>query len=400
MRVRAIAVLLAVCASGQVAAAQVISGADLARLRRMAVRTPVLVRTDGAQGDTLRPEVDSLRLLPGQVLVAELRDTGRVVVPVPQGHLLPWLFVTADPHTRRALALRPFVAGDPLQYTGTAFRGAVTLGLVDTLQPDRADSLPTPIWFHISSDAGDARPQDLAIRHTSLPPYSSVITAAFPGDSVRVLVQPALTLSPIATWLAVRRTLLQLEPATSRILGFGLATTELHVSLPVEAGSQKRDVIVTARRGVPKPSVLSLAGGESGISVIRSSAVGRDTVIATSGQLRSGALELVYAWPFVFLAAALLGGVIGSLMDAAAVRRRGTPASRRAYVASGLAAGVFAAVAMVIGLNVTGTSLPQTSGEATVFVVAALGTVLGLRGLKRALPGFGKLLEREPASSS
>jgi len=397
MRLGAIALLLAVCGASRVAA-QVISRGDLERLRRVAVRAPVVVRVAAARGDTVRPDVDSLRLLPGQVLVAELRDTGRVVVPVPRGHLLPWLFVTADPRTRRALALRPFVVGDPLQYTGMAFRGSVALGLVDTLQPDRADSLPTPIWFHVSSDAGDARPQDLAIRHTSLPPYSSVITAASPGDSVRVLVQPALTLTPIATWLAVRRTLLQLEPATSRIPGFGLAATELHVSLPTEAGTTKRDVIVTARRGVPRPSVLSLAGGESGVSVIRSSGVGRDTVIATSGQLRSGPLELAYAWPFAFFVAALLGGVVGSLMDAAAVRRRGTPASRRAYVASGLAAGVFAAVAMVIGLNVTGTSLPETSGEAVAFVVAALGTVLGLRGLKRALPGFGKLLEREPAS--
>jgi hypothetical protein len=181
-------------------------------------------------------------------------------------------------------------------------------------------------------------------------------------------------------------------------MGFGLATTELHVSLPVEAGSNRRDVVLSARHGVPQPSVLQLAGGESGVSVIRSSGVGRDTVLVTSGPLRSEPLELVYAWPLLFLVASLLGGLVGSLMDAAAVRRRGTSASRRAYVVSGLAAGVFVAVATVIGLNVTGVDLPATSGEAAVFVVAALGAVLGLRGLRRSLPGFGRLLESGPPS--
>jgi len=298
----------------------------------------------------------------------------------------------------RALALRPYVEGEPLEFTGAAFRGTVSLALVDTLQPDRADSLATPIWFHVSTDAGEVNPADVAVRHTSLPPYPTVITAASPGDSVRVLVQPALTLSPVATWLAVRRTLVQIVPATARIMGFGLATTELHVSLPAEVGGNRRDVVLSARHGVPQPSVLQLAGGESGVSVIRSTGVGRDTVIVTSGPLRSEPLELVYAWPVLFLVASLLGGIFGSLMDAAAVRRRGTSASRRAYVVSGLAAGMFVAVATVIGLNVTGVDLPATSGEAVVFVVAALGAVLGLRGLRRALPGFGRMLESGPVS--
>lgn len=395
-RTGAFAALL-VWAGVRTTAAQVVSQSDLERLRRVSVQAPVLLRVEGARADTLRTVpagAGALRLLPGQVLVAQLQDTGRIAVPLPHGRLLPWLFVTADARAARALALRPFVVGEPLEYTGTGFRGSVVLGLVDTLQPDRADSLRTPIWFHLSTDAGEATPADVAVRHTSLPPYSSVITAATPGDSVRVLVQPALTLSPIATWLAVRRALLQVEPATARILGFGLASTELHVSLPLEAGSARRDVVVSARRGVPHPSVLTLAGGESGLSVIRSSGVGRDTIIATSGPLRSVPLEVVYGWPLVFFVVALLGGLVGSVMECEMIRRRGTPASRRAFVVSGLAAGLFAAVAMVIGLNVTGVDLPETSGEAVVFVVAALGTVLGLRGLRRALPGFGKLLER------
>jgi hypothetical protein len=370
-------------------AGQVVTHADLERLRARAVRIPVILQAGKPNADTLRPDVDSLRLRPGQVLVAELQDTSQ--------RFLPFLFLAADPHAARPLALRPYVEGAPLEFTGAAFRGSVALGLVDTLQPDRAVTLPVPIWFHLSAEAGEVRPADIPIRHTSLPPSAAIVTAAAPGDSLRVLVQPALTLTPITTWLAVHRTLLAVEPATARIAGFGLGHTELHVSLPAAAGPARRDVVLSARRGTPDPSVVSLAGGETGRSAIRSSGVGRDTVTASSGPLRSTPLELVYGWPLLFFGAALLGGIVGSVMDCEAIRRRGTPASRRAFVVSGVAAGIFAAVALVIGLNVTGVDLPETSGEAVVFVVAALGTVLGLRGLRRALPGFGKLLERGAA---
>jgi hypothetical protein len=385
---RPLAVAL-LCTAVRPLAGQVVTRADLERLRATAVRVPVILQAGKATADTLRRDVDSLRLRPTQVLVAELRDTSH--------RFLPFLFLAADPHAARPLALRPYIEGAPLEYSGATFRGSVALGLLDTLQPDRTVTLPVPIWFHLSADAGEVRPADVPIRHTSLPPSAAVVTAATPGDSLRVLVQPALTLTPITTWLAVHRTLLALEPATARIAGFGLGRTELHVTLPAAAGAARRDVVLSARRGTPDPSVVSLAGGETGRSAIRSSGVGRDTITATSGPLRSAPLELVYGWPFLFLAASLLGGIVGSVMDCEAIRRRGTPASRRAFVVSGVAAGIFAAVAIVIGLNVTGVDLPETSGEAVVFVVAALGTVLGLRGLRRALPGFGKLLERGAA---
>lgn len=374
---------------GRPLAGQVVTRADLERLRAQAVRIPLIVQAGKEHADTLRPEVNSLLLRPGQVLVAQLQDTSQ--------RFLPLLLITADPRTSRPLALRPYVDGVALEFTGTTFRGSVALGLVDTLQPDRSVTLSAPIWFHLSAEAGDVSPADVPIRHTSFPPSAAIVTAAAPGDSLRLLVQPALTLTPIITWLAVHRTLLQVEPATVRIPGFGLGHTELHVSLPVQAGPAQRDVVLSARHGTPDPSVVSLAGGETGRSSIRSSGVGRDTVTATSGPLRSAPSELVYGWPLLFLAAALLGGIVGSVMDCEAIRRRGTPASRRAYVVSGLAAGLFAAVAIAIGLNVTGVDLSETSGEAVVFVVAALGTVLSLRGLRRALPGFGKLLEREAA---
>ncbi len=172
-------------------AGQVVTHADLERLRATAVRVPVILQAGKTAADTLRGDVDSLRLRPTQVLVAELRDTSHRYLPI--------LFLAADPHAARPLALRPYVEGTPLEYTGTAFRGSIALGLVDTLQPDRTVTLPVPIWFHLSAEVGQVSPADVPIRHTSLPPSAAAVTASAPGDSLRILVQPALTLTPITT---------------------------------------------------------------------------------------------------------------------------------------------------------------------------------------------------------
>lgn len=130
---RSLAALLLVAAGPL--AGQVITHIDLERLRARAVRVPVIVQSGKAAADTLRRDVDSLRLRPGQVLVAELRDTSH--------RFLPLLLLAADPRGARPLALRPYVQATPLEFTGTAFRGAVALGLMDTLQPDRVVTLPT-----------------------------------------------------------------------------------------------------------------------------------------------------------------------------------------------------------------------------------------------------------------
>ena len=60
---------------------------------------------------------------------------------------------------------------------------------------------------------------------------------------------------------------------------------------------------------------------------------------AASGPFRATPVELVYGWPLLFLGAALLGGIVGSVMECELIRRRGSAASRWAFVVSGIAAG-------------------------------------------------------------
>ena len=102
---------------------------------------------------------------------------------------------------------------------------------------------------------------------------------------------------------------------------------------------------------------------------------------------------IFYEWPVRFLAASLLGGLLGSAVAALAARRRGRVASRPAYGLGGLTTGLLVAVAFAVGLNLTGLEILTQYGEAVVFVVAALGAILGLPGVAKAVPTLGRALE-------
>ena len=373
--------------------AQVVSGKAAARLNAAAVRPPVIVRMGATTVDTVHARVDSARLRRGEVIVARIPDVAPTRAVAPNRRFLPLLLVTGDAKGEQALTLRPYVDWEELRFSGGAFRGEVVLALIDTLKPERSDSLDTPIWFRVSAVGGaTVTPRDIQVRHASLPPVSARITATTAGDSVRVRVLPALTGEPIEVLIPVSRPGIQLKATTSTLPGFGLAQTDLKVTLPVEAGRTRRDVTLSARLGTPEPSGLTLRGDSVGSVKIRSTGVGRDTVFATSGPFKSNPLELTYAAPVSFLIAAVLGGLVGSFVAASGAKRRGGRTSKPAYFVSGIASALLFAVMTAIGVNVTGVDVPPGAAEAGVFVVASLGAILGLPGLARALPKFGELL--------
>ncbi|MGH7645391.1 MAG: hypothetical protein ACREMR_07365, partial [Gemmatimonadales bacterium] len=134
-------------------------------------------------------------------------------------------------------------------------------------------------------------------------------------------------------------------------------------------------------------------------ATIRSVGIGRDSIVARSGPFRSAPTELAYTWPLLFLGAALAGGVVGSASAGFGAHRRGKEISRPAYLVSGLASGLLVAVAFAVGLNFTGLEITTHQGEAVVFVVAAVGALIGLPGLARVVPTLGRALAGKAADS-
>ncbi len=219
------------------------------------------------------------------------------------------------------------------------------------------------------------------------------LAAASPGESVRVHIRPGFNPRGVDVWVPVERPAIALEPVTPTVTGLGLAVAIVHVTLPPEAGTTPRVVRLTAKHAIPEPSELTLAGGETRDAKVRSVGIGTDTLYARSDPFHSDRVVIVYGWPVRFFAAALLGGLLGSVVAGYGARRRGKGTSPPAYGVGGLATGLLVAIAFAVGLNLTGLEMVTQYGEAVVFVVAALGALLGLPGIGKAVPVLGRALE-------
>ena len=358
-----------------------------------------VTRAAAGRIERVSPSVDSLRVRPGVVVAIHLGDIiGRSRAAAdggPSRLTLPRLYIVISASGRDTLLLRPDVLADELQYDDGAgvFRGVLQLGLLDSLEPSRTDRFLTPIRFLLSAPGADIQPREFAIDHANLPYTTVRLRTPLPEDTLRLRIRDQLDPHEVVAPIAVRRTLIALEPVSRSIPGLGLGATAIHVTLPAEAGPGPKTVRLRALRGTPDPSTVPLTGGATADVKIRAVGLGRDTVSAQAGPLRAVPVEIVYQPPVLFLLAALVGGVVGSLVAAAQSRRRGRAASRGRYSVSGLAAGLLVAVAFAIGLNLTGVAIPPQSGEAVVFVVAALGAMLGLRGIATAVPALDKMLQ-------
>jgi hypothetical protein len=284
-----------------------------------------------------------------------------------------------------------------LQYDGgsSTFTGWVQLYLVDSLHPGAQDTLPTPVDLVATAAPAAVAPRTLRIPRVNLPPESLRVSLKGSRDTVRL--QLATSLDPTGVVdipIPVEHLgLISLEPVPRSIRGFGLEETTIRVTLPEEAGSNPRTVRLSAVRSTPTPNTLTMSGGDTKSVTIRSVGVGVDTVTAAAGSsFASAPLPVRYAAPWLFFVTALLGGLAGSEMSGFRARRKGRSTSRLGYVASGLTTGVFVAVAFAIGLNFTSVEILVHTGEAVVFVVAALGALIGLPGLAKAIPALDRAL--------
>jgi len=286
----------------------------------------------------------------------------------------------------------------PLSYeaNSSAFSGTVSFLVIDSLHPTDASPLTTPLAIFTELPEGTTAPANFTLDHLNLPPASVSVSTSVFRDSVPLHVSTKLDPQgydlrlPLASPIPIK-----VERAPEAILGFGLEAAVVYVTLPREAGSAAMDVRVLADRAEPEPSLLHLAGGETGKTSIRSTGVGDDLIHATAGPFTATPTPIHYSWPLLFVAAALLGGVVATAILAARARSRGKGASRSRHMLSGLASGFFVAVAYAVGVNFTGVNIPARGGEAVVFVVAALGTLIGLPGLAKAIPALGEALAGE-----
>ena len=129
---------------------------------------------------------------------------------------------------------------------------------------------------------------------------------------------------------------------------------------------------------------LELGPTGSGAVTLRSAGTGEALLRASGPGLEEATATIVFVWPWVFLVAALLGGVLGGLAAAAQERRTGGSAHWGPSAFKGLLVGVVAALAWyALGVNLLSLDLGvPRQNELAVSALAALAGFFGVPRMK------------------
>jgi hypothetical protein len=293
----------------------------------------------------------------------------------------------ADARGERFHLLTPIVEieGGGLRYNPAtnAYEGSILIGLLDNENPAATDSLGRAVVVQITGDVQSV--EAVSLRSMNLPFQRVKLTVARPrGDSVLIRLRP--TFDPrggSVLSIPIVRATLTLQASPRRIAGFGLEVAELIVMN--QDNGDSIPVALTSLLAKPTPSQVH-ATREGGVSKIRSSGVGVDTVRLAGGAYQGYAV-IHYAWPIAFILAALFGGLFGGVLNALSTKRHSDPRTVAFLGMQGALTGVVGAVLYAVGINVIGWAPSAEYGEALMFAVA-FGT--GLMG-----PGiFDKVLPK------
>jgi len=328
-----------------------------------------------AKPDTVRVRPGDIVAVPTDVITSDTSAGAAHAAHVD----LPVKLYTVDATGTQLLTLAIRVAAEGSGLTFDAanktFAGNVLIGLEDSLRPTQQIGLGRDMVLQVTSDAGEVVPPRVRIGHTNVPWQPVRVVARTPGDTVHILIQAVFNPSGYAAPIRVDRPRIDVRPASPNLQGLGLEATRVSVTIPTFLRTDTVTVTLWSDRGGLDAGTLRIPPTGTGEIGLRSSGLGLNTVHAEITGIATGQASMRYTLPWAFVVAALLGGVLGTVL-----RRRRRHLALADFVA-GIVAGVVSAVAYAIGLNLTGVDLSVRVGEATVLVVAVLGATLDLPGL-------------------
>ncbi|HUP42738.1 MAG TPA: hypothetical protein VM599_05960, partial [Thermoanaerobaculia bacterium] len=266
---------------------------------------------------------------------------------------------------------------------GGGFLGRIFAAVRDVRRPGESRTLETPIELLVTAEVDEVEPRRISLDRTNH--FSEVsLRATSPRDLVRVRLVPSFDPEGAEIEMPVLRGELRLTISPREIQGLGLETARVTVQaagLPSSAGLV---VALSCDRGSLEADALTLNPSGIASTTIRSVSLGGATVRAEAAGLAPGEAPVHFVFPWLFLAATLVGGVVGSLIRWA----RTEHAARRSLwvelLVLGVLVGLVVAAAYSIGINLLGLEPKARAGEALVFVLAALGAYFGIPSRSRS----------------
>jgi hypothetical protein len=346
---------------------------------------------------------------PGAVIAAPLKQNEvtlkqnqyiRTTVPLQtrdietrRRYVLPIRFTGFD-EANNAVDLAPVLEVEQkamrLSADGILYTATLRVGLDDEATPGVPRNLPASTVLQISADRASADSADVTIAHTGAPYPHVHLTSTAPGDSVEVTLE--FQKQKASAVIRVERPHIMLS-APDSLAGLGMGDATVFVRLSEDAGPRPRTVTVSFKPGFVDSPLVTVDVNSPKAVHIRTAGLGRKaTVTAEATGLVSASADVKLKFPTGFFLSVLVGGGVGSLCARLARPNKSRKALVRHFLA-GLIASLIGAGLYLLGVNVTGASIPIMNNELAVAVVAALVGIGGVGLLTKVSKGVGAALE-------
>jgi hypothetical protein len=348
--------------------------------------------TQSGQIQEIGESVSIATIAPNSAIYARIGAAAQPTDP-PFGNLeptnrylhLPIGIATMDADTTETLYVEAIVEIERggLHYLNGKFQGRIGVVLVDRANVAASRPIRPAVHLSVTADPASTSPTDFAIDHTNLPFSRIDLATRHDVPSITVNVRTQMDPESLGIQVPAFRPALIVDATPRSIMGFGLAETVLTVSLNQNI-DQPVEVRLSSATGRPSPPSLTLPETGSGTAVLRSEGVGSATVEASATMFESGSATVEFRFPFSFLIATLLGGSLGGLASILLTAKDKRSVTWQKRLIGGVCVGILAAVAITVGVNVTGFAFDTDHGEALFFVVSGLASLAGLTTFEKS----------------
>jgi len=371
------------------------------RLETILGGSTAAIRVVSPAGVTTVPAAsDSVRFVPGNLIFRKMSDTAhRIAVTASTGatlpaasptdavYSMPYSLLTIDSAgVERVLVPRFIVKGGFLTYDVRLrkYKGIAIVGLEDTVHPGRFP-LAQPFELELTTTTGGTiSPDSLAIDHTSIQYRSAQIVST---DSTNVRIRTTADPTGFIIGVPVRDMRLTLIPSQRSLEGFGLATTDISLTLPRDMEREDSATVSFSTSSAPvRPGDVVVRGFGTSTVRLRSGLPGHDTITAYIDGVPVGATVVTFKRPWTFLGATLIGIILGGFARFVSAKRRKRVRALYWDIIKGSPFGVIAAAASAIGLDLLQLKIDDPGTWIAVMLIASIGAWAGARILDRTVP--------------
>ncbi|MBT1710718.1 hypothetical protein KK062_20930 [Fulvivirgaceae bacterium PWU5] len=316
-----------------------------------------------------------------RMVVGKMEDSLASKIDVSQLKIIPELHFekSSSDGTSRTYRIA-FASNVPLEFNAEkdVFTGAISFLLVD--ESGDAAALDKPIPLQITSNTiRTITPKSLELSHLFLPLSDVELMERDVQDSALVKLVTNFNPNGYDVFVPVKPAL-QLSIERKSMQGLGIQEVPVTIRYIGSNSGKSRKVILQAERGTITPSAIEVKYNEPVTVMLRSEGIG-DVTISVEDNTQRSEITVAYTFPWVFLVAALGGGLFGALLT---FLKGGKKFSLKPFLYAALIGLLCAAAYYVLGLNLLDLKVSEAFNEVAVGTFSALGAFFGVNRKKAA----------------